>query len=60
VRGAGYPPARQAGVVTGALAGAGEVGCAAGLVRQRIDGAAGQQEWTVTPMACRTGQRDVS
>jgi hypothetical protein len=36
------PPARQTGVVTGALAGAGEVGCAAGLVRQRIDGAAGQ------------------
>jgi hypothetical protein len=37
----GTPPARQTGVVTGALAGAGEVAGAAGLLRQRIDGAVG-------------------
>jgi hypothetical protein len=41
-RAARRPLSRQTGVVTGALAGASEVGCAAGLVRQRIDGAAGQ------------------
>jgi hypothetical protein len=34
-------PARQTGFVTGALAGAGEVACAVGLLRQRIDGAVG-------------------
>jgi hypothetical protein len=44
----GTPSARQTGVVTSALAGAGEVAGAAGLLRQRIDGAVGQQKWTVT------------
>jgi hypothetical protein len=37
----GTPSARQTGVVTSALAGAGEVAGAAGLLRQRIDGAVG-------------------
>ena len=36
------PCPAHTGVVAGALAGASEAGCAAGLVRQRIDGAVGQ------------------